>query len=129
MGWVFAFIALICLWISLRYFWWVLSNWGRFSHGHLRALIVPAVFSGSTGVFGWAWWTTFRDKPSARVWGIAACAINALVCFAGSIYSGRVNWSREGPLFAVAVAGLVAFLWPDAVWTEGDEFRTEDEPS
>ena len=38
----------------------------------LLLVVLPWVMPLQTAVFGIPWWTTFREKRSARAWGIAA---------------------------------------------------------
>jgi hypothetical protein len=87
MAWIFAFISLVCLWIVLRYIGAIYRHLASLPHPSLKLLVVPAVFSALTAVFGLAWWTTWKEKASARGWGIAACLINTLLSVWRLIFS------------------------------------------
>jgi len=66
---------------------------------------------------GAAWWTTYMEKPSCRVWGILASILNILAALL-PFYLYKVDHSREGltatlqldvVVFAVGIAGLLAY--------------------
>jgi len=67
-------------------------------------------------VFGVAWWTVWKGKPSARGWGIAASLFYILVSLLPIIFFSRSVWAGVGVVLtnfglvlAIGVAGLVAF--------------------
>jgi Peptidase family M50 len=115
LSWVFAFTSLVCLQLAL-------SGVLRPFHRHttvaaLRGLLAATVFlTILAAVFGRAWWTVWKGKPSARGWGLAASLINVLVSLLPIIFSSRSTWdgfvaelTHFGLLLAVAVGGVVAF--------------------
>ena len=118
--WVFAFTSLVCLQLALSS---ILHTIHRQSFLPLRDLPVATVFTVVATVFGVAWWTVWKGKPSARVWGMTASLINILVSLLPAIAvlyiqvihphfsSGSVWRDLEvvSPVLAVGVAGLVAF--------------------
>jgi hypothetical protein len=121
LSWVFAFTSVVCLQV-------VLSSVLRTSHPHynlrptrmlLVSLIAPTLFTVFAAVYGLAWWTVWKEKPSARGWGLAASLINILISLLPvifSAFSAQSVWasfatvlSSFGLVLAVGVAGLVAF--------------------
>jgi len=105
LSWVFAFISLVCLQISV-------SSILATTHRHhslplFRYLLVPFTFTMMAAVHGGAWWTIWKNKPSARFWGLAASLINLLLSV-GLIYLSR---SPRGLwlVLALGIAGLIAF--------------------
>jgi hypothetical protein len=103
--WIFGFSSLVCLQLAISS---LLSLHHR-RHGSflLLNLLVPTLFTAQAAVFGVAWWTVWRGKPSARGWGITASVINVLLPLP-IIYLSR---SLRGIwlILAIGVAGLVAF--------------------
>jgi len=73
----------------------------------LANLLVLTLFTVQATVFGTAWWTVWKGKPSARGWGIAASVINILISLP-IIYLSR-SVRGIGVVLAIGVAGLVAF--------------------
>ena len=123
MCWFFAFVAVVCLWIVLIH----ISNTIRYYHSlhhPLLGMIVPTVFLLLATIFGMAWWTVWKDKTSAKIWGITACLINILVTLMTYIRHSRSLSSRQWELFAVGIVGLIAFLWPDKEESEMDLSET-----
>ena len=120
LAWVFAFTALVCLRIAF-------TTTLQTIHGHynllvlrnLLVLLAPAMNAVQCLVFGAAWWTIWKGRPSARRWGIAASLIYVLIfcSLAYFLYLSRSGWS-EFRLFlsmfwvilAIGIAGLIAFL-------------------
>jgi drug/metabolite transporter (DMT)-like permease len=63
-------------------------------------------------VAGAAWWTTWKELPTARAWAIAASLINVYIFLQQFLFPQSVWHHRVGSLLA-GVAGLVVFLRPD----------------
>src|SRR5437899_2569908 len=101
LAWVFAFTALVCLRIAF-------TTTLQTIHGHynllvlrnLLVLLAPAMNAVQCLVFGAAWWTIWKGRPSARRWGIAASLIYVLIfcSLAYFLYLFRSDW-REFRLF------------------------------
>jgi Peptidase family M50 len=122
LAWVFAFTALVCVRIAF-------TTTLQTIHGHynllvlrnLLVLLAPAMNAVQCLVFGAAWWTIWKGRPSARRWGIAGSLIYVLLfcSLAYFQYLSRSGWS-EFRLFvsmfwvilAIGIAGLIAFLRP-----------------
>jgi peptidase M50-like protein len=107
LGWVFAFTSLVCLQI-------VISSILHTTHRQstdlaLRGLLVETAFLTALAVvFGVAWWTVWKGKPSARGWGIAASLTNILVSLPW-VFISRDAWRDLWVILAIGVAGLVVF--------------------
>jgi hypothetical protein len=72
----------------------------------LLSVIVPVIAI----IFGVAWWTNWKEKHSARCWGIAASLTFVLISFyVFFIISKWVLWAPEVEL-AIGVVGMIAFL-------------------
>ncbi len=60
-------------------------------------------------VFGVAWWTVWRGRPSARGWAIVASMINIAVSLWPIVFFSRSVGSDFAVLLAIGLAGLAAF--------------------
>jgi hypothetical protein len=60
-------------------------------------------------VFGLAWWSVWKEKPSARFWGVAASLIWLLTALIAYVQFSRLTWA----LPIAGIAGLIAFSAPD----------------
>jgi hypothetical protein len=130
-AWTFAFVCFVCLWIGVR-------DIGRayrhiavvpFVLTNLRVLVVPVVFSALAALFGTAWWTEWKERPSATRWGIAASLVNILLPLGHIVFFSRGNWNRGVTVLAVGVVGIVAFLWPRDTDAGPEDSGLEDKPS
>ena len=65
-----------------------------------------------TAVFGVAWWTVFREKRSARAWGIAASMVFILWVLLPLITPPHFFWTGDLLLLGVGTTGLIVFAWP-----------------
>jgi hypothetical protein len=105
LSWVFIFISLVCLQIAV-------SSMLAANHRHhslllFRYFLAPFIFTMMAAVHGVAWWTIWKNKPSARIWGLAASLINLLISV-GLIYLSR-SPRRLWLVLGVGIAGLIAF--------------------
>ena len=75
----------------------------------LRMRLIAALILIVAIVFGMAWWTIWKEKPSARGWGIAASVIYILPPLAAIVYSPYSIWRHLVVILVLRVAGLVAF--------------------
>jgi len=65
-----------------------------------------------TAVFGLAWWTVFREKRSARAWGIAASMVFILWVLLPFAIQPHFFWTGDLVLLGVGTIGLIVFAWP-----------------
>ena len=75
-------------------------------------LVIPWVIPFQTAVFGIAWWTVFREKHSARVWGILASLSFLAWVILPLLITPRFFWRGDLLILAIGVVGLIAFVWP-----------------
>jgi hypothetical protein len=116
--WLFAFTALVCFAIALPRLLLALRSAHAGNNSLvLHRLLAPLVLSAFGGVFAVAWWASFRERPSARLWGIVASLLNILVVLSGSIlrffvlhrsFASFPISCAVGTL-AVGLAGVVVF--------------------
>src|SRR5215468_5065106 len=73
----FAISALLSAWMALPGILRVIDRY----HGSLtlRSLVVPEVFSVLAIIYGVAWWTVWKRKPTARPWAVAASLTYVLI--------------------------------------------------
>jgi len=128
LGWNFAFLSLLCAglacWIILRTFQIQLMA----ASSHPVALILDAVFPAMAAVFGVAWWKVWKQRPSARIWGIAASVLLALYPLSHIIRFPRLIYGYDLVVLSVAIAGLIAFYMSDKAPPEQIEQTLEDLP-
>ena len=65
-----------------------------------------------TAVFGIAWWTTFREKRSARACGIAASIGYLAMALFPLAFPPHSFFSPLSPVLALGIVGVLAFSWP-----------------
>lgn len=82
------------------------------SSSQILLLVIPWVMPLQTAVFGIAWWTVFREKRSARVWGILASLSFLAWVILPLLTPPRFFWSGDLLILAIGVVGLIAFAWP-----------------
>jgi len=119
LSWIFALSGFICFSIT------ALGSYGTFVHP-LHALsasqvqhrvIGAAVFLLLAVIYGMAWWTNARQKPSLRLWGIAASlTFVALAFLPVAVHrfaiSERAGQTPSHPLLfslGIGLAGMIAF--------------------
>jgi len=119
MGWVFGISSLFCSWGSVylilrtihqHYSYDFLRRFAFQQFGlllHILFLIV--IFPVLAIIFGLAWWTIWKEKLSARGWGIAASLIYVLISLWPIIYRSDSDWGAPGLEFAIGLGGLIAF--------------------
>jgi hypothetical protein len=107
--WLFAIVSLMCLQITLSSIPSILHR--PYAVLSFRYLLVPMVFSVLTILFGMAWFTVWKGKPSGKWWGIAASLINTVLSFWQIIHFSQSVWGYQGVTLAIGGTGLVAFSW------------------
>jgi hypothetical protein len=119
MGWVFAVSSLVAICFAPRLILDVF-RWRSHTLFPIRSLLLCAVFPAMAIVFGIAWWTIWKDRPSAKEWGITASTLHILASLLPFILLRRSIVECQLLGVALGVTGLVAFLWPSAVKAETD---------
>jgi peptidase M50-like protein len=106
LSWSFAFTSLVCLQVAFSITLRTIPQPHTF---RLLLLVAPLMMIAFAAVFGLAWWTEFKGKPSARGWGIAASLINIQVSLFPIIFPPHSVWNIFLPILGLGVAGLLAF--------------------
>jgi hypothetical protein len=75
-------------------------------------LVAPWIMPLQTAVFGVAWWAVFREKRSARAWGIVASLVFLAWVILPLLTPPRFFWSGDLLILVIGVVGLIAFSWP-----------------
>jgi uncharacterized membrane protein YhaH (DUF805 family) len=79
-----------------------------------RNLLIAVVFQVAVAtITGVAWWSILKEKPSARVWGIAASLMCVLIFLRPIVFSLRTAWLHHVGALVVGIIGLITFLWFD----------------
>lgn len=106
LSWIHAFTALVCLRFAFRIFAGMTSP----QRGHVSLLVVfyAAMLLAFAGVFVTAWWFSFKARPSARVWGIAASSQYLFTALLPIILSHHLH-PVNPMLVAMGAMGCVAF--------------------
>lgn len=86
--------------VHLSVTWWLLL------------FVLPWVMPLQITVFGVAWWTVFREKRSARAWGIAASMVFILWVLLPFAIQPHFFWTGDLLLLGVGTIGLIVFVWP-----------------
>lgn len=107
-GWYFAFLA-VGMVVSAALFGHKLLA----GYSEALAVATAASLGLSVCVFIMAWWSTWRDKRRARIWGIAASLLMvapplALIHFDHHPL-GKIGWN----IVLVNGLALIAYAWPD----------------
>jgi O-antigen/teichoic acid export membrane protein len=110
-GWFYAFVSgcvLFAFVVSLR------ADLSR-EHGRLRfgAVGVLSLLLLFIFVFTIAWWSSWKDTPSVRIWGIAASLTNLSVflflIFAEQRPLTKIVWQ----VIVLSVFSLITYIWPE----------------
>jgi hypothetical protein len=110
MSMVFAISSLLCLWMACKFIPHIL----HLHHASLSHVVLAvSVFPVLAVIYSVAWWTVWKEKRSARAWGIAASLTYVSINIEMIFYSSRSVSACVWIMSAVAVAGLVAFSWRD----------------
>jgi len=80
-------------------------------------------------IFGVAWWNIWKQRPSAKGWGVAASSIHILLSLWMIIFRSYPILSCQGFGLILGTVGLIAFLWRDKVETVTDKSELEDNPT
>jgi hypothetical protein len=105
--WNFAFCSVLTFGLAI----WLTSGMIQ-RHGvavPLRAWLVNGVLPLEATIFALAWWFIWKNRPSARVWGLAGSLILILNSLAFYLQRSRPLWV----LLALGAIGIVAFAWRD----------------
>jgi TPR repeat protein len=107
LAWIFAVACLVCLWICITDILTMLPRYGAVPSS--RSLYTPIWLSVSAVIFGMAWLTASREKPSGRWWSIAASLMIILPALVPVFYAKYAVRGHFFVVLAIGVAGLIAF--------------------
>ncbi len=119
MGWVFRISSLFCTWGSVYLILRTIHQ--NYSYDSLRrlaleqfglmlhVLFVIVIFPVLAIIFGLAWWTAWKEKVSARAWGIVASLTYVVISLWPIIYRWDSDTGAPGLEFAIGIGGLIAF--------------------
>ena len=111
-GWQFAGTGVVTILVAA---WFIPEISGSAARGSslLREVCLIAILSAMASIYGIAWWAVRKERPSARVWAVAA----SLASLLGSLWLISHSWrlARWCTWFtaALSIAWLVLFLWPN----------------
>lgn len=113
LSWIFAFTALVCVSISFSITPKMLGEYPRVPHLSLwwRIFFItgPWLMPIMAVVFAMASWTSFKQKPSARIWGIIASLINIQIALIPVLVPPHSILNGFLLILAEGVVGLIAF--------------------
>ena len=112
--WGFAASFLVCLSIIPAYILRVIDQHHVLLT--LHSLLVPGVFSILATIYGVAWWTFWKRRPSATAWAIAANLTYILVplfTIWSKVRSSRSIRACTLVMLATGATGLVTFFRRD----------------
>ena len=125
-GWMFAISSLIC---TILAFWLIhhtFEGHGLYAFTHLSVLFLHLIFPVAATIFGVAWWTIWKERPSSRGWGIGASILMMVSPVRHIILHPRTVWNCSGEVLAFGIVGLIAFSMRDKISPETDYVDTED---
>lgn len=106
--WLFAFSSAASLQIAI---------WGELRTPYegnasppVRSLFLAVAFVCLAAVFGTAWWTVFKSRPSGRAWGIAASAVYAGLPVCLHAASSQPLGANSFVVFGLGIVGLATFF-------------------
>lgn len=111
--WLFALSSFTCAQLVLLYAGRAILHTGNRSQFRF-ALLLLAVFAPLILLFGTAWWTVWKGRPTARRWALAASFVNLAIAFT-PLLLWRYFHIFEFPFLVhlgIGAAGLIAFWRP-----------------
>jgi hypothetical protein len=117
MGLVFAISSLLSVWMAQ----WFIPH---IVHRHYislppRAVLSALVFPVLAFTYAMASWTVWKEKRSARAWGVIGCLTYVAINIQMIFYSWRSVPSCVWVMSVIGIAGLVAFTWRDELHDPG----------
>jgi hypothetical protein len=115
---VFAISSLLGVWTACRFIPHIL----HLHHASLSRVVFAAlVFPVLVVIYSAASWTVWKEKRSARAWGIAASLTYVLINLQMIFVSSRSVPNCVWIMSAIGVAGLIAFSWRDELHDPGQD--------
>jgi hypothetical protein len=127
MGWLFALTSLISIWCACKITLHIIHR-HSYTIFSLRNQFISAFFPVLAVIFGVAWWTTVKEKQSAKGWGIAASLIFVSLSLWEIVFS-KGMWSSFGVMLAVGITGIILFVWPREKEAATNDIEPQNNPS
>lgn len=124
LSWNFAFLCLLCIALACRTVVRTLHLQINMASSHPWVLMLDAVFPAMATVFGVAWWKVWKERTSARAWGIVANILITALPLWHIIRFPRSTYSYDVLVLAVGIAGLLAFSIRD----KAPSVKDDEEP-
>jgi hypothetical protein len=122
-GWAFGIASIMSIWMAVDLILYgIRQRWLIVFHQHhtlrdisflMLILLIQAIFPVLAVIWGVACWKIWRNKPTARGWGIAASVAYILFFLMGGLAGFHCWRSLPGAasiILAIGIAGLVVFL-------------------
>ncbi len=122
-GWLFAIPCLVNIWFTGSFLLRLMHHHAF----HIRSLL-GFVFPVLSIVFGIAWWTIWKEKSSARQWGITASILFILIPISARIFLSWPIFQKTGVVLAVGLVGLILFSRHDDIKTDTDNSNRRETP-
>ena len=101
---------------------------GRHSLVSPRDWLTWGVSAALIIVFGVSWWTVWKSRPSARLWGLAGSLAFILIYFQPILFATSFTWWHALGDLLLGIVGLLAFSQPLATNTDGEPSEAESPP-
>jgi len=129
---VFLAAFLLCItgtfWIFQRTFHAQLEH----AFSHPRVFLLDAIFPAMAFIYAAAFWTVWKEKASARMWGIAASTLQILMPLYQIFRFSRIVWRCDAFVLATGIVGLVVFLRPykrESYMDDSESYESETDDS
>ena len=124
----FAAASLLCIimafWIIQRTFHAQLEH----AFSHPTVFLIDTIFPSMAFIYAAAFWTVWKEKTSARFWGIAASILQILMPLHQIIRFSRIIWRCDALILATGIIGLFVFLRPykkESSMDDSESYETE----
>ena len=113
-GWLFAILAIFCLlgWASQLRFAFTQSHAHSIARSIFGEFVASVLMLATMLVFGMAWWTTWKDRPKARAWGLTASVLWLSAPLVNSYLLHHPMTDGKWKLVAVGAVALISYAWP-----------------
>ena len=129
MGGVFAISSLICTFLA---FWLVQQTYQvqkRYAFSHPGVLLADLAFPALAVIYAVAFWTIWKERPSARGLGIVASILQILLPLRQIVVHSWHVRSYDGIVLALGIVGLIVFSMREGMVPEEDNSEPEGNPS
>jgi hypothetical protein len=95
---------------------------------HPSVFLIDAIFPSMAFIYAAAFWTIWKEKTSARFWGIAASSLQILMPLHQIIRFSRIVWRCDAFILATGIVGLIVFLRPykkESYIEDSESYETE----